>query len=128
MVKVGSHDKVEGRSKTMDEYPVPVTEALVREITNKIVEHFDPEKVILFGSQSTGIARNDSDVDLLVIMDTDESSIQRAIEVKRVCRPRFVSMDVLVKTPEEVETTLERGNFFLDQILDQGRVLYERQS
>jgi predicted nucleotidyltransferase len=112
----------------MDEYPVPVTEALVREITNKIVEHFDPEKVILFGSQSTGIARTDSDVDLLVIMDTDESSIQRAIEVKKVCRPRFVSMDVLVKTPEEVETTLERGNFFLDQILDQGRVLYERQS
>jgi len=112
----------------MDEYPVPVTEALVREITNKIVEHFDPEKVILFGSQSTGIARTDSDVDLLVIMDTDESSIQRAIEVKKVCRPRFVSMDVLVKTPEEVETTRERGNFFLDQILDQGRVLYERQS
>jgi uncharacterized protein len=112
----------------MDEFPVQVTEALVREITNRIVEHFDPEKVILFGSQSTGIARTDSDVDLLVIMDTDESSIQRAIEVKKVCRPRFVSMDVLVKTPEEVETTLERGNFFLDQILDQGRVLYERQS
>jgi predicted nucleotidyltransferase len=112
----------------MDEYPVAVTEALVREITDKIVEHFDPEKVILFGSQSTGIARTDSDVDLLVIMDTNESSIQRAIEVKKVCRPRFVSMDVLVKTPEEVESTLERGNFFLDQILDQGRVLYERQS
>jgi predicted nucleotidyltransferase len=112
----------------MDEYPVPVTEALVREITDKIVEHFDPERVILFGSQSTGIARTDSDVDLLVIMDTNESSIQRAIEVKKVCRPRFVSMDVLVKTPEEVESTLERGNFFLDQILNQGRVLYERQS
>jgi predicted nucleotidyltransferase len=112
----------------MDEYPVPVSEALVREIADKIVEHFDPEKVILFGSHSTGTARADSDIDLLVIMDTDASSIQRAIEVKKVCRPRFVSMDVLVKTPAEVETTLERGSFFLDQILDQGRVLYERQS
>jgi predicted nucleotidyltransferase len=112
---------------TMDEYPVPVTEALIREITNRVVEHFDPEKIVLFGSRSTGAARDDSDVDLLVIMDTDESSIQRAIEVKRACRPRFVSMDVLVKTPEEVETTLERGSFFLNQILDQGRVLYERQ-
>jgi len=112
----------------MDEYPVPITEALVEEITNKIVERFDPEKVILFGSHSTGTARSDSDIDLLVIMNTNEPSIERAIEVKKACRPRFVSMDVLVKTPEEVETTLERGSFFLNQILDQGRVLYERQS
>jgi uncharacterized protein len=112
----------------MGEYPVPITEALVEEITNKIVERFDPEKVILFGSHSTGTARGDSDIDLLVIMDTDEPAIERAIEVKKACRPRFVSMDVLVKTPEEVETTLARGSFFLDQILDQGRVLYERQS
>jgi predicted nucleotidyltransferase len=112
----------------VDRYPVPVTEALVKEITRKIVERFDPEKVVLFGSRSTGTARNDSDVDLLVIMDTDESSIQRAIEVKKACRPRFVSMDVLVKTPEEVETTLERGSFFLSEILEQGKVLYERQS
>lgn len=112
----------------MNEYPVRVTEALVQEITNKIVERFDPEKIVLFGSHSTGTARSDSDVDLLIIMDTNESSIDRAIEVKKVCRPRFVSMDVLVKTPKEVETTLERGSFFLNQILDRGRVLYERQS
>lgn len=111
----------------MDEYPVPVTETLAQEITNKIVEHFHPEKVILFGSRSAGTARSDSDVDLLVIMDTDDPSIQRTIEVKKVCRPRFVSMDVLVKTPEEVETTLDRGSFFLNQILDHGKVLYERQ-
>jgi predicted nucleotidyltransferase len=109
-------------------YPVPVTDALLKEITRKIVEHFDPEKVILFGSRSTGASRTDSDVDLLVIMDTSESPVQRAVEVKRACRPRFVSMDLLVKTPEEVEARLERGSFFLRQILEQGKVLYERQS
>jgi len=49
------------------------------------------------------------------------------VEVKRACRPRFVSMDVLVKTPEEVTTRLQQGSFFLRQILEQGRVLYERQ-
>jgi hypothetical protein len=52
---------------------------------------------------------------------------QRAIKVKRASRPRFVSMDVLVKTPEEVEARLERGSFFLSQILEQGKVLYERE-
>jgi predicted nucleotidyltransferase len=111
----------------VDRYPVQITESLLEEITRKIVDHFDPEKIVLFGSRSSGSPRTDSDVDLLVIMDTSESPIQRAIEVKRASRPRFVSMDVLVKTPEEVEARLERGSFFLRQILEQGKVLYERE-
>ncbi len=111
----------------MAEYPVPVTDALLQEITRRIVERFAPEKVILFGSHSSGAPRADSDVDLLVIMEASGSPIQRAVDVKRVCRPRFVSMDVLVKTPEEVAARLEQGSFFLRQILEQGRVLYERQ-
>jgi len=111
----------------MAEYPVPVTEELLQEIARQIVKNFDPEKVILFGSRSSGMPRADSDVDLLVIMNTSGSPIQRAVEVKRACRPRFVSMDVLVKTPEEVTTRLQQGSFFLRQILEQGRVLYERQ-
>ena len=110
----------------MAEYPVPVTEDLLQEIARQIVKNFDPEKVILFGSRSSGTPRIDSDVDLLVIMNTSGSPIQRAVEVKRACRPRFVSMDVLVKTPEEVATRLQQGSFFLRQILEQGRVLYER--
>lgn len=110
----------------MSEYPVPVTEALLRKITSRIVEAFDPERVVLFGSRATGTPHADSDVDLLVIMDAEGSSIQRAVSVKRVCRPRFVAMDVLVKTAEEVATQLRRGNLFLRQILEEGRVLYER--
>ena len=111
----------------MVEYPVPVTEALLQAITQRIVERLDPEKVILFGSRAAGTARADSGVDLLVIMNTSGSPIQRAVDVKRACRPRFVSMDVLVKTPEEVETRLRQGSFFLREILERGRVLYELQ-
>jgi predicted nucleotidyltransferase len=111
----------------MAEYPVPVTEALLQEIAQRIAAEFDPEKVILFGSHASGTPDANSDIDLLVIMEAEGSPIQRAIEVKRVCRPRFVPMDVLVKTPEEVASRLQRGSFFLRQILEQGRVLYERQ-
>lgn len=110
----------------MIQYPVAVTESLLREITQHIVESFNPEKVILFGSQASGTSRADSDIDLLVIMDSHLPAFQRAVEVKRACRPRFVSMDVLVKTPEELATRLQQGNLFLRQILEQGRVLYER--
>lgn len=111
----------------MTEYPVPVTEALLQEIAQRIAAEFDPEKVILFGSHASGTPDANSDIDLLVIMEAEGSPSQRAIEVKRVCRPRFVPMDVLVKTPEEVASRLQRGSFFLHQILEQGRVLYERQ-
>jgi predicted nucleotidyltransferase len=85
----------------MIEYPVQVTESLLQEITRRIVEGFNPEKVILFGSQASGASRADSDIDLLVIMDSQLSALQRAVAVKRVCRSRFVSMDVFVKTPED---------------------------
>jgi predicted nucleotidyltransferase len=112
----------------MTEYPVQITEALLREITNRIVEAFNPEKVILFGSRAAGTPRGDSDVDLLVIMEAEAPPIQRAVAVKRVSRPRFVAMDVLVKTPEEVANQLQRGNLFLCQILEEGKVLYERHS
>ncbi len=111
----------------MISYPIPVTETLLREITLRIVENFDPEKVILFGSRSAGTWHAESDIDLLVIMNAKGSPIQRAVEVKRACRPRFVSMDVLVKTPEEIEARLRQGSVFLRQILEQGRVLYERE-
>jgi len=111
----------------MAEYPVAVTESLLHEITACIVEAFDPEKVILFGSRAAGTPHTDSDVDLLVITEQAQgSSIQRAVAVKRVCRPRFVAMDVLVKTPQEVAVQLQRGNLFLRQVLKEGKVLYER--
>ena len=110
----------------MAAYPVEITETLLQEITNRVVENFDPEKVILFGSRAVGTFHSESDVDLLIIMPSDVSPMQRSIAVKQVCRPRFVAMDVLVKTPDEVITQLEQGNLFLRQILAKGRVLYER--
>ncbi len=107
-------------------YPVAVTESLLQEITKRVVENFNPDKIILFGSYAAGTSHAESDIDLLVIMQSEGSSIQRAANVKKVCRPRFVPMDVLVKTPEEVARQLQQGNLFLQQILAEGRVLYER--
>ena len=56
------------RTSTSSGYPVPVTEELLRQITQRIVEEFTPEKVILFGSHAWGKPHRDSDVDLLVMM------------------------------------------------------------
>lgn len=92
----------------------------------RIVDELDPEKIILFGSFAEGTATPDSDVDLLVIMETDATSPERSWSVSRLLIPRPFPVDILVKTPAEVERALATGDFFVQEILARGRVLYER--
>ena len=102
----------------------PVTDDLLTLMVQKIVEQFQPEKVVLFGSHAWGALRQDSDVDVLVVMESDLSSARRSAEVSLACRPRGLAVDFLVKTPAEVERQLKIGDPFLRRILEQGRVLY----
>lgn len=102
-----------------------VTRRLLDQITQRIVEHFHPEKVILFGSYAYGRPTLESDVDLLVIMDSDERPARRSTLVSSVCRPGHLGMDILVYTPAEVKQRLEMGDFFIEEILEKGRVLYD---
>jgi predicted nucleotidyltransferase len=106
----------------------PVTDALLADITRRIVERFQPYQVVLFGSYAYGRPDLDSDVDLLVIMDTNESMAQRIRRVMEVAKVRFLPMDVIVRTPEEMAERLAMGDFFLAEILDKGKVLYHRES
>ncbi|HID61496.1 MAG TPA: nucleotidyltransferase domain-containing protein [Anaerolineae bacterium] len=104
----------------------PVTEEALDEIVRRIVAELQPEKIILFGSYAYGAPSGDSDADLLVIMETDARSADRYLAVSRLLRPRPFPLDILVKTPGEIAQALERGDFFIHEIVTQGRVLYER--
>lgn len=92
----------------------------------KIVQELKPEKIVLFGSYAYGTPNRHSDVDLLVIMKTKASLKDRSWAVSRLLLPRPFPVDILVKTPKEVEKALESGDFFLKEILTRGKVLYER--
>jgi predicted nucleotidyltransferase len=107
-------------------YFLPVTEEILAEITRRIVAARDPEKVILFGSYAYGTPSADSDVDLLVIAETDADDTRSAVAVSQLIWPRPFPVDILVKTPAEVEAALRRNDFFLQDIVQHGRVLYER--
>ena len=61
-----------------------ITQALIRRIVKRIVQEFDPEQVILFGSQARGDAGPDSDVDLLVVMDVEGSKLEKEEEIAAV--------------------------------------------
>ena len=102
-----------------------VSETVLQEITQKIASDFHPEQIILFGSYAYGNPDANSDVDLLVIMDTDARPAERSAQIMRTCRPRYVSMDILVRTPEEIAQRLEGFDPFLEDILRHGRVLYQ---
>ncbi len=90
------------------------------------MEQFHPEKVILFGSHAWGASNLHSDVDVLVIMESKEESVEREVRVSMACRPRFLPMDILVRTPEEIQERRRIGDFFIRRILEKGRVLYDR--
>ena len=104
----------------------PVAETLPGAI-ERIVSELKPEKIILFGSYAYGNPTPDSDVDLLVIMKTKAKEIDRYVAVSNVLYPRQFPVDILVKTPKEMEAEARKtGNFFIREILKKGRVLYER--
>ena len=68
----------------------------------------------------------DSDVDLLVVKETDEPRFERAIELRKQLYPSTASMDLLVYTPTELQDAIDRKrNLFLEDIVRNGRVLYD---
>jgi len=98
----------------------------LRSAVQKIVDELNPEKIVLFGSYAYGRPTPHSDVDLLIILKTNASLKERSWMVSRLLLPRPFPVDILVKTPKEFKKALESGDFFLKEILERGKVLYER--
>jgi predicted nucleotidyltransferase len=96
----------------------------IREIAKRIARDFQPERIILFGSHARGTSTAASDVDLLVVMRVKGRRSAKAVEILEKIRPRF-GVDMLVRTPEEVRQRLSWNDFFLRDIIEKGRVLYE---
>jgi predicted nucleotidyltransferase len=98
----------------------------IRAVAKRIAVKFQPEKIILFGSYAYGHPRAESDVDLLVIMDTTLRSRQQRLEISRALSPRPFPLDIIVRTPRQVEERLTLGDSFLQEITTRGKVLYEQ--
>jgi len=79
-----------------------VTRQEIQATCDDIVREFAPLQVILFGSYAYGTPTEDSDVDLLVVMDVPKSEFRdKAVEIRQRTPYRF-SMDLLVRSPEEI--------------------------
>lgn len=107
----------------------PVTRRQINAVVRKIVDEFNPEEIILFGSYAYGKPTIDSDVDVLVVMETDERPAKRASRVVgAILDVKTFPMDILVRTPQEIEHRLAIGDFFIQEIVGMGKVLHERRA
>ena len=99
---------------------------IILKMVEKIIKEYQPKKVILFGSYAYGEPTEESDIDLLIIKDTDKRPIDRWVEVKRVLRDtaRTLPVSPLVYTEKEIEERMAIKDFFLKEILETGEVLY----
>lgn len=99
---------------------------ILNKIADKITQSFPVKKIILFGSYAYGKPRKDSDIDLLIIMESRKRSSERRIMISRLFRDREMPMDFIVRTPKEIEQRLKIGDYFIKKILEKGFVLYEK--
>ncbi|MFH1259383.1 MAG: nucleotidyltransferase domain-containing protein [Elusimicrobiota bacterium] len=101
---------------------------IIKKIVKKIQKQYQPEKIILFGSHAWGNPTRDSDVDMLIIKETGESSTERWLKIRNIVYEENleIPLDLLVYTPEELKNSIEKGNSFIKQIITKGRVLYGR--
>ena len=85
---------------------------------------YKPKKIILFGSAASGKITEDSDIDLFLIKNTHKPHRERCIEARSYF-PQNIPVDLIIYTPEELKQSLRIGNFFIEDILNEGKVLYE---
>lgn len=98
----------------------------VDEITRRIAEAFNPRRIVAFGSRATGLSRSDSDLDLMVEMETDARPAARIQAIYQLFGPRTWAMDVVVYTPKEVQQLRGVHGTLLSTIEREGRTLYQR--
>lgn len=96
----------------------------IQAFSQQIAEKFQPERIILFGSYASGKPTEDSDVDLLVILPFEELPVQMAIAIRQQIKAPF-PLDLMTRTPQQIQQRLDMGDFFIQDIMRNGRVLYE---
>jgi predicted nucleotidyltransferase len=101
---------------------------IIQQIVHRLIEAYQPQQIILYGSLVYGEPNEDSDIDLLIIKDTTETPLARRVQVRRLVSDpeRRIPFSPLVLTPDELSARLALGDPFYQEILSRGKMLYAR--
>jgi predicted nucleotidyltransferase len=102
------------------------TEQAIEMMVQRLVDRFDPDQIILFGSQARGATDPGSDVDLLVIMPVSGSKRAKQLEMRRALHDIAVPKDIILATPDEVARRRDIVGTIVRPALREGKVLYAR--
>lgn len=95
------------------------------QIIDKILQVTTPDKIILFGSQARGDAKNDSDYDILIIKDTIEDQRTTLRKLYRQMIGLEVGVDIILKTSKDVEKSKQMFISATKEALNEGIIIYE---
>ena len=97
----------------------------IQYIKDQIIKNYNPEKIILFGSAARNEFTENSDIDILVVKNTEKKKFERMCELRRLIEYN-IPLDIVIYTPEEIEYASQSGNDFIKTIYSEGVVLYEQ--
>jgi predicted nucleotidyltransferase len=102
-----------------------ISDRQIEALSKQIAEKFSPEKIILFGSYAYGVPHDNSDVDLLIVMEFTGRKLAKRMEIWRQVQPEFVT-DLIIRTPNEMIWRYNQFDPLVRNAVNFGKVLYDR--
>ncbi len=100
----------------------------IKRVAERMGRAANAERVVLFGSHARGDAAEHSDVDLMIVAESDLPRFKRSRELYKLLRPYPFAMDLIVYTPQEIERGKRSPISFVSTVLREGQTLYERRN
>jgi predicted nucleotidyltransferase len=107
----------------MNEHRLQRLKENLARILEALKTHYTPEQVIVFGSLASGDVTETSDLDLMIVKETDKRFFDRIRDVVKIC-DYDIGVDFLVYTPKELAEAARTNPFVRDEILSKGKVVY----
>jgi uncharacterized protein len=95
----------------------------IEALSQQIVDQFQPDRIILFGSYAYGVPTQDSDVDLMVVMPFEGHPAWQAVKIRQDIHAGF-PLDLMVRTSQQIQERLSLEDYFIQDIVEKGRILY----
>ncbi|MBI4648689.1 MAG: nucleotidyltransferase domain-containing protein [Bacteroidia bacterium] len=102
-----------------------ITQKQINKVVQKIIIHYKPEKIVLFGSYAYRNPTEGSDLDLLIVKDTDIPRYKRGREIRKFFRGSKIAVDIIVYTNAEIQKWSNVRTSFITTVMEKGKVLYE---